>query len=45
MIKDRYSYIFESKSLQEYQYFTNSRSAELEALFHEKIIFKQVFVV
>jgi hypothetical protein len=37
MIKDRYSYIFESKSLQEeYQYFTNSRSAELEALFHEK---------
>jgi hypothetical protein len=37
MIKDRYSYIFDGQNLQEeYQYFTNSRSSELEALFHEK---------
>jgi hypothetical protein len=41
MIKERYNYIFNPDNIQEeYQYFINSRSSELETLFHEKVDFK-----
>jgi len=41
MIKDRYSYVFNSDNIQdEYLNFVNSRSSELESLFHEKVDFQ-----